>query len=150
MSAWDMSIKGKAPYVGEAAEMSSLVTMQHVDLFTKITGDKNPLHYDEELAKESIFGGLIVQGGVTSGILNALVAEMLPGPGTVFLGVEWKFSKAVYVGDEITGRVEVLSVRNDKPICELRTTVCNQHGDICLSGTASTFTVPLKSYQTVS
>jgi acyl dehydratase len=75
---------------------------------------------------------------------------MLPGPGTVFLGVEWKFSKAVYVGDEIVGRVEVLSVRNDKPICELKTTVRNQHGDICLSGTAFTFTVPLKSYQTAS
>lgn len=144
MSAWDMSIKGKAPYVGESAEMTSFVTMQHVNLFTKITGDKNPLHYDEELAKGSIFGGLIVQGGVTSGILNALVAEMLPGPGTVFLSVQWKFPKAVYVGDEIVGRVEILSVRGDKPICELQTTVRNQHGDICLSGTASTFTVPLK------
>jgi acyl dehydratase len=86
---------------------------------------------------------LIVQGGITSGILNAIVAEELPGPGTVFLGVEWKFVKAVYVGDVITGRVEVTAVRDDKPICTLATTVRNQHGVVCLSGSATTYTAKL-------
>jgi acyl dehydratase len=118
--------------------------MRDVELFTEITGDRNPLHYDETLARESTFGGLIVQGGVTSGILNAIVAEDIPGPGTVFLGMELKFSKAVYVGDTITGRVEVKSVREDKPICTLEVSVTNQHGDLCLSGSATTYTTPLK------
>ena len=117
--------------------------MRDVEAFSEMTGDRNPLHYDQELAERSVFGKLIVQGGVTSGILNAIVAEDLPGPGTVFLGVEWKFSKAVGVGEEITGRVEVTKVRGDKPITTLSTTIRNAAGDVCLSGTATTFTVPL-------
>jgi acyl dehydratase len=117
--------------------------MREIELFTEITGDRNPLHYDEAAARASLFGGLIVQGGVTSGILNAVVAEDLPGPGTVFLGTELKFVKAVYVGDTITGRVEVTSVRADKPICTIAVSVRNQKGELCLSGTATTYTAPL-------
>ena len=96
------------------------------------------------MARASPFGGLIVQGGVTSGLLNAVVAEDLPGPGTVFLQVEWRFLKAVLVGEEITGLVEVTSIRDDKPICTLRTEIRNAAGEICLAGTAVTYTVPLR------
>ena len=109
-----------------------------------MTGDFNPLHYDEALAANSVFGRIIVQGGVTSGILNALVAEDLPGPGTVFLGVNWRFVRAVGVGEEITGVIEVTSVRDDKPICELATTIYNEDGQICLEGTATVYVAPLK------
>jgi acyl dehydratase len=111
--------------------------------FTAITGDRNPLHYDEALAAASVFGRIIVQGGVTSGLLNALVAEDLPGPGTVFLAVEWKFRKAVGVGEELVARAEVTSVREDKPICTLATSIRNGAGEVCLEGTATTYTVPL-------
>jgi acyl dehydratase len=117
--------------------------MQDIEAFTEMTGDRNPLHYDKALAEKSVFGRLIVQGGVTSGILNALVAEDLPGPGTVFLACEWKFVKAVGVDETITGVVEVLTVRDDKPICTLSTKVLNDAGEVCLDGTATTFTVPL-------
>ena len=85
-----------------------------------------------------------MQGGVTSGLLNAIVAEDLPGPGTVFLGVEWRFVKAVTVGEAIIGCVEVTSVRDDKPICNLETSVRNAKGDLCLTGTAVTYTVPFR------
>ncbi|GHA25162.1 enoyl-CoA hydratase [Devosia pacifica] len=119
--------------------------MADVEAFTAMTGDRNPLHYDEAAAQRTVFGGLIVQGGVTSGILNAIVAEDLPGPGSVFLGVEWKFAKAVAVDEEIVGRVEVTKVREDKPIVTLQTTVRNAAGDICLSGSAVTYTVPLQA-----
>ncbi|HSK40568.1 MAG TPA: MaoC family dehydratase [Arenibaculum sp.] len=140
---WDATIKGR-PSVGQAAERARRTTMRDVEMFTAMTGDRNPLHYDPALAALSAFGGLIVQGGVTSGLLNAVVAEDLPGPGTVFLGVEWRFVKAVLVGDEIVGRVEVTSVRGDKPICTIATTVRNGKGEVCLSGsTATTYTVPL-------
>jgi acyl dehydratase len=139
---WVGTVKGM-PAVGAFAERSRVVTMRDIEAFTEMTGDRNPLHYDRALAESTVFGKLIVQGGVTSGILNAIVAEDLPGPGTVFLGVEWKFSKAVGVDEEITGRVEVTKVRDDKPITTLMTTIRNAAGEICLAGTATTYTVPL-------
>ena len=142
-SGWTKTLHGM-PKVGAVAERNKTMSTRDIELFTEMTGDRNPLHYDQALARSSIFGGLIVQGGVTSGILNALVAEDVPGPGTVFLGMELKFSKAVHVGDTIKGRVEVKTVRADKPICTLEVNVTNQNGDVCLSGTATTYTTPLK------
>jgi acyl dehydratase len=141
---WEGTIRG-VPAAGDFAERSKTVGIRDIELFTEITGDRNPLHYDEAAARSSVFGGLIVQGGVTSGILNAIVAEDLPGPGTVFLGTELKFVKAVYVGDTITGRVEVTTVRQDKPICTLAVSVRNQNNEVCLSGTATTYTAPLST-----
>lgn len=143
-SLWDRTVNGM-PEVGAVAERSRTTGMRDVEMFTEMTGDRNPLHYDEALAAATPFGGLIVQGGVTSGLLNAVVAENIPGPGTVFLGVEWRFVKAVRVGETITGRVEVVSVRPDKPICTLKTSVVNAAGEDCLTGTATTYTMPLKA-----
>jgi acyl dehydratase len=140
---WSRTLAGR-PAVGAAAERTRRTAMRDVELFTEMTGDRNPLHYDAALAAATPFGGLIVQGGVTSGLLNAVVAEDLPGPGSVFLGVEWRFVKAVGVGEAITARVEVTSVRGDKPICTLRTEVRNAAGEACLTGTATTYTMPLR------
>ena len=139
---WKGVIKGR-PEVGAFAERSRRTRMEDIIAFTEMTGDRNPLHYDRELAEASVIGKLIVQGGVTSGILNAIVAEDLPGPGAVFLSVEWKFVKAVGVDELITGRVEVKEVRPDKPICKLETSVRNEKGEPCLTGTATVYTVPL-------
>ncbi len=140
---WTGTIKG-SPEVGALAERSRTTSLADIEAFTDMTGDRNPLHYDRELAEMSVFGKLIVQGGVTSGLLNAVVAEDLPGPGSVFLGVEWKFVKAVGVNETITARVEVVSVRQDKPICRLKTSVVNEAGEDCLTGEATTYTVPLR------
>jgi acyl dehydratase len=117
--------------------------MRDVEMFTEMTGDKNPIHYDVELATNSPFGGLIVQGGVTTGLMNAVVAEDLPGPGTVFLETSWRFVKAVRVGETITASVKVEHVRDDKPICKLETVVRNASGENCVVGTATTYTMPL-------
>jgi acyl dehydratase len=129
--------------VGEQASRTRLVTARDIELFTELTGDRNPLHYDEQAAAASRFGGIIVQGGVTSGLLNAVVAEDLPGPGSVFLHVDWKFTAPVSPGDEITAEVEALEVREDKPITKLRTTVSKQDGTVVLDGTALVWTEPL-------
>jgi acyl dehydratase len=126
--------------VGATARRSRRITARDIELFTELTGDRNPLHYDEEAAGRSRFGGLIVQGGVTSGLLNAVVAEDLPGPGSVFLHVDWSFKAAVRPGDEITAEVEVLEVRADKPLTRLRTTIVNQEGIVVLDGTALVWT----------
>jgi acyl dehydratase len=117
--------------------------MHDVEMFTEMTGDRNPIHYDVELATGSPFGGLVVQGGVTTGLLNAVVAEDLPGPGTVFLETNWRFVKAVRVGETIIANVKVEQVRDDKPICKLETVVRNASGEVCVVGTATTYTMPL-------
>jgi acyl dehydratase len=119
------------------------VTHEDIVRFTEMSGDRNPLHYDEDAASRSVFGEVIVQGGITSAILNAVVAEDLPGPGTVFLNVEWRFNAPVRPGDTITGRVEVLDVRLDKPITTLATTVTRDDGTEVLSGRALCYTTPL-------
>src|SRR4051812_25513210 len=110
--------------------------MQDIELFSALTGDRNPLHYDEDFARRSRFGALIVQGGVTSGLLNAVVAEQLPGPGSVFLHVDWSFTAPVRPGDEITAAAEGPEVRPDNPTTRLRTTVTRQDGVVALEGTA--------------
>jgi acyl dehydratase len=132
-----------APRVGARAERSRTVAPRDIELFTEISGDRNPIHYDEAAAKASRFGEIVVQGGVTSAILNAVVAEDLPGPGTVFLHVDWSFRAPVRPGDTITGSVEVLEVRADKPITKLRTAVRRGDGVVVLEGTALCYTMAL-------
>jgi acyl dehydratase len=130
--------------VGDTARRTRTVTMRDIELFTELTGDRNPLHYDEEVAAASRFGGIIVQGGVTTGLLNAVVAEALPGPGTVFLHTDWRFLAPVKPGDEITAEVEVIGMRDDKPVTTLRTTITDQDGRIVLDGKAVTWSEPLQ------
>jgi acyl dehydratase len=129
--------------VGDIGRRTRLVRQRDIELFTELTGDRNPLHYDEAAAARSRFGGLIVQGGVTSGLLNAVVAEDVPGPGSVFLHVDWGFRAPVRPGDEITAEVEVIEVREDKPLTTVRTTVVDQNGTIVLDGTALVWTEPI-------
>ena len=129
--------------VGDTAEMTREVTAADIEKFTEISGDRNPLHYDGEAAGASRFGEIVVQGGVTSAILNAVVAEKLPGPGTVFLNVTWDFKAPVRPGDTITGRVEVTAARDDKPIATLKTQVVRGDGTVVLDGTAVTYTMDL-------
>jgi acyl dehydratase len=122
--------------VGDVARRTREITTRDIEIFTEMTGDRNPLHYDEELARRSRFGGIIVQGGVTSGLVNAVLAEDLPGPGCVFLHTEWDYKAPVRPGDVITAEVRVLEVREDKPVSTLATTITNQDGVVVLDGTA--------------
>ena len=123
--------------VGQTATRSLTLTSRHVALFADLTGDRNPLHFDESFAKATgKLDGLIVQGGLTTGLLHALVATDLPGPGTVFLSQDWKFTAPVYIGDTITAEAEVLSVHAAKPVCQLRVQVTRQTGEVVLAGEA--------------
>ncbi|HEY3259566.1 MAG TPA: MaoC family dehydratase [Pseudonocardiaceae bacterium] len=138
-----MTTTSVIPPVGTTARRTRRVQARDIELFTEMTGDHNPLHYDEELAARTRFGGLIVQGGVTTGLLNAVVAEDLPGPGTVFLRVSWNFLAPVRPGDEITAEVEVLEVHPAKPVAKLRTTITNAEGVVVLDGDAHVYREPL-------
>ena len=129
--------------VGAVATRSRTVSDRDIELFTAITGDRNPLHYDAAAAAATRFGGIVVQGGVTTGLLNAVVAEDLPGPGSVFLHTDWSYRAPVRPGDTITAEVEVLEVRPDKPISKLRTTITNQDGAVVVDGSALVWTEAL-------
>ena len=129
--------------IGDRAARTRVVRVQDIELFSELTGDRNPLHYDEARVTQTRFGGIIVQGGVTSGILNAVVAEDLPGTVSVFLHVDWSFRAPVRPGDTITASVEVVEARSDKPITRLRTTITNQDDTVVLDGEALVWTEPL-------
>ena len=122
------------PTVGQTATRSITLTEEHVRKFAEISGDYNPLHFDEEFAAGTKFGRLVVQGGLTTGLLHALVAMDMPGPGTVFLSQDWKFTAPVFVGDTITATAEVLSVRPSKPVCQLAVEITRQDGEVVLDG----------------
>ncbi len=123
--------------VGQTATRSLALTEEHVRGFAELSGDYNPLHFDEGFAKATKFGGLVVQGGLTTGLLHALVAMDMPGPGTVFLSQNWKFTAPVYIGDTITARAEVLSVHETKPVCRLGVRVTRDRDDeLVLEGEA--------------
>jgi acyl dehydratase len=141
MSAWPNG----APRVGDTASMSRTIEADDIVRFTELSGDRNPLHYDAVLAGGTRFGEIVVQGGVTSAILNAVVAEKLPGPGTVFLETHWRFLAPTRPGDTITGEVEVTAVREDKPITTLNTRVVRGDGVVAIEGTAVCWTMDLGS-----
>jgi acyl dehydratase len=122
--------------VGQKASRSMAVTAAHVKSYAEITGDYNPLHFDEAFASQTKFQRLVAQGGLTTGILHALVAMDMPGPGTVFLSQNWKFPAPVYIGDTITAEAEVLEVHETKPVSRLGFVVRRQTGEAVLEGEA--------------
>jgi len=126
--------------VGQRAERRLTLTAQHVKTFAELTGDYNPLHFDEAFVSKTKFGRLVVQGGLTTGLLHALVAMDMPGPGTVFLSQNWKFTAPVYIDDTITASAEVLSVHATKPVTQLAIRVTRQTGEVVLEGEAWCYT----------
>ena len=128
--------------VGQRARRTQTVTAREVELYAQITGDRNPLHFDAAFAARTRFGRLVAQGGIASGMLNALVAMDLPGAGTVFMSQSLKYLAPAYLGDTLTAEVEVLSLKADKPVCQLRATVTNQDGMRILEGECWTYTLP--------
>jgi acyl dehydratase len=133
---------------GDVARRTRTVRAEDIALFTELTGDRNPVHYDPALAARSRFGGIVVQGGVTTGLLNALVAEDMPGPGSVFLHVDWSFRAPVRPGDVLTAEARVLDVRADKPVCTLATTVRTGDGTVVVDGTAVVWRDPVVQRET--
>ena len=126
--------------VGQRASRSLTLTAEHVRKFAEISGDHNPLHFDAAFAARTKFGRLVVQGGLTTGLVHALVAMDMPGPGTVFLSQNWKFTAPVYIDDTITAEAEVISVHPSKPVTQLRVQIRRSDGTIVLDGEAWCFT----------
>ena len=128
------------PAIGRTGTWSKTFTAEHVAAFAELTGDRNPLHFDADFAARTRAGALIVHGGLTTGLFNALVAQVLPGPGSVFLHQEWDYPAPVYIGDTVTAEAEVIAARADKPITTLRCVARRADGTEVLTGTCVVYT----------
>jgi acyl dehydratase len=126
--------------VGQKATRSLTLTASHVKMFAELSGDYNPLHFDKEFVSKTKFKKLVVQGGLTTGLLHALVAMDMPGPGTVFLSQNWKFTAPVFIDDTITAEATVLSVHETKPVTQLQIKITRENGEIVLEGEAWCYT----------
>lgn len=124
---------------GASTTRSLEATAESVRKFAEITGDYNPLHFDEKFVAGTRFGRLLAQGGITTGLLHALVAMDLPGPGSVFMSQQWSFPKPVYIGDTITATGTVKSWRASRSMGSMEFSVENQDGQIVLKGEATVF-----------
>jgi acyl dehydratase len=124
---------------GQSATRSLTVTAEAVRKYAEITGDYNPLHFDEAFTSKTRFGRLMAQGGITTGLLHALVAMDLPGPGSVFISQQWSFPKPVLIGDTITATGVIKSWRAARSVGVMEFTVVNQHGETVLQGEASVY-----------
>jgi acyl dehydratase len=129
------------PSIGTTATWTRTFTADEVEAFARISGDRNPLHFDAGFAEHTKLGGLVVQGGLTTGLFNALVAMELPGPGSVFLHQEWDYPAPVFVGDTVTAHAEVIEARVDKPITRLRCVARRQDGTEVLRGECLVYTM---------
>lgn len=123
-------------YVGQEAEASGRFTMEEVRQFAALTGDHNPLHTDEEYAREGRFGGCVVHGILVSGLISGVLGTQLPGKGSIYLEQNLSFRKPVYVGDTVTARVRVTELWPEKKLIALETNVYNQEGQCVILGTA--------------
>ncbi|MCH7617692.1 MAG: MaoC family dehydratase [Chloroflexi bacterium] len=121
---------------GQQATRTMTIDADVVRKFAEITGDYNPLHFEEGFAAKTRFGRLIAQGGLATGLLHALVAMELPGAGSVFVRQSWKFPKPVYIGDTITAVGTVKTVQAKRRMAEMEFRVTNQNGDVVLEGDA--------------
>ena len=129
------------PAVGATARIMRTFSHEDVAAYARLTGDHNPLHFDEGFARATRPGRRIVHGGLTTGLFNALVAERLPGPGSVFLSQQWDFPAAVGIGEEVTAQVEVIEARADKPVTRLRCRAWLADGTEVLRGESVVYTL---------
>ena len=123
--------------VGDSAEITKTIEQSDVDAFARVTGDHNPVHVDEEFAKTTRFGKRIAHGMLTASLISAVLANKLPGEGSVYLGQTLQFVAPVFPGDEVTARVTVKEIREDKPIIKLETVCVNQRDEIVIRGEAT-------------
>lgn len=123
--------------VGDCASMSKTVSEFDVYSFAGITGDHNPAHINEQYASQTAFGGRIAHGILSAGFISAVLAMKLPGPGTIYLGQELKFTRPVRFGDTVTATCTVTEVFTEKNIAKLETVCTNQDGDVVIKGTAT-------------
>jgi len=122
--------------VGQRATFSKTITEADIKAFAELSGDKNPLHLDDTFARRSRFGRPVAHGVLVAGVISAVLGNVLPGPGAIYVSQTLKFLRPVFPGDTVTATVEVTAYREDKGIVTLQTTCTNQAGHPVVDGEA--------------
>lgn len=122
--------------IGDRASLSKTITDEDILSFANLIGDYNPVHVDDEYARNTRFKGRIAHGVLAIGLISAVLGNRLPGPGTIYLSQTVEFVRPVRPGDIITATVEVIEIKPEKPIITLQTNCVNQAGDVVLEGEA--------------
>jgi 3-hydroxybutyryl-CoA dehydratase len=135
----------RAIQVGDSASMTKRISDEDVRTFAQISGDRNPVHLDDEFAAQTFFKQRIAHGALSAALISAVLGMVMPGPGTIYLSQTLSFKAPVYIGEEITARLEVTAYRADKRITTLKTEVFNQDGKLVLDGEAVVLAPPPKA-----
>jgi 3-hydroxybutyryl-CoA dehydratase len=122
--------------IGDTTARTFTVSDEIVRGFSELTGDRNPVHLDDEFAQRARFGRRIAHGMIAASQISAAIGSTLPGPGTIYLSQTLQFLAPVFIGDTVTTRVTVISVKEGKPIATLETVCQNQRGEVVLKGEA--------------
>ncbi|MDM8515360.1 MaoC family dehydratase [Desulfobacterales bacterium HSG16] len=122
--------------VGDSAQFAKTVSESDVYMYAGITGDFNPAHINEAYAEKTFFKTRIAHGMLTAGFISAILANQLPGPGTIYVKQELKFLAPVRIGDTVTAKVEIIALDTEKNRAKLKTTCENQEGTQILDGEA--------------
>lgn len=123
--------------VGDSATFAKTVTEADVVLFAGVTGDFNPAHINAPYAEASMFKQRIAHGMLSAGFISAVLGTMLPGPGTIYLSQEMRFTKPVFLGDTVTVTCTVAELIEEKNRLKIETIARNQHGDTVVEGFAT-------------
>ena len=123
--------------VGDSASFTKTVTESDVYAYAGVTGDFNPAHINEVEAQKGIFGKRIAHGMLSAGFISTVLGTQLPGPGTIYMGQELRFTKPVYFGDTVTATCTVVERIEEKNRLKLETIVVNQNGETVITGFAT-------------
>lgn len=135
-SAHRSSGPGRLPAVGERASFSKTITETDVVLYAGLTGDFNPVHVDERAAARGLFRRRVAHGLLTAGLISTVLGTKLPGPGSIYLSQELRFTRPVFIGDTVIATAEVVEVVAEKRRVRLRTVCTNDRGETVLEGEA--------------
>ena len=121
---------------GETFSKKFLITEHKVESFALITGDVNPIHLDQEYAKNTVFKERISHGMLVASCISNVIANDLPGPGSIYLSQNLNFKKPVFLGDMVNVVVEITKIKEEKKIMFLKTQCLDDEEDIVIDGEA--------------
>ena len=128
--------KFKEIQIGDSASIERIINLEDIEIFSNLTGDKNPLHVDQSIAEKAKFGARVAHGMLTSSFISTLIGMTLPGQGSIITNISLDFRKPVFIGDSLCTTIEVIKKIDLSQQVVIKLAVCNQHSKAVITGTA--------------